>query len=68
MSDPVLVEIYEIAHDADLTVEKNGRPESGGLAAIICGMPLVCPDDRTLTGYTDAVFDGLCAYLSREVL
>jgi hypothetical protein len=31
-------------------------------------MQLVLPDDQTLTGYTDAVFDGLYAYLSREVL
>ena len=55
-------------HDADLMDEKYGRPESDGLDAIIRGMQLVLPDDHTLTGYTDAVFDGLYAYLSREVL
>jgi hypothetical protein len=68
LSEPVLVEISEIVHDADLMDEKYGRPESAGLDAIIRGMQLVLPDDKTLTGYTDAVFDGLCAYLSREVL
>ena len=68
MSDPVLVEISEIVHDADLMDEKYGRPESDGLDAIIRGMQLVLPDDKTLTAYTDAVFDGLCAYLSREAL
>jgi hypothetical protein len=31
-------------------------------------MQLVFPDDQTLIGHTDAVFDGLYAYLSREVL
>ena len=68
LEDPALAEISEIVHDADLMDEKYGRPESDGLDAIIRGMQLVLPDDQTLTGYTDAVFDGLYAYLSREVL
>jgi hypothetical protein len=68
LEDPVLVEISEIVHDADLMDEKYGRPESDGLDAIIRGMQLVLPDDQTLAGYTDAVFDGLYAYLKREAL
>ncbi len=68
LEDPVLREIAEIVHDADLMDEKYGRPESEGLDAIIRGMQMVLPDDETLTGYTDALFDGLYAYLSREVL
>lgn len=68
LEDPVLVEISEIVHDADLMDEKYGRPESDGLDAIIRGMQLVVPDDQTLTGYTDALFDGLYAYLKREAL
>jgi hypothetical protein len=68
LEDPLLQEIAEIVHDADLMDEKYGRPESDGLDAIIRGMQLVLSDDKTLTGYTDTVFDGLCAYLSREVL
>ena len=68
LEDPVLVEISEIVHDADLMDEKYGRPESDGLDAIIRGMQLVVPDDQTLTGHTDAVFDGLYAYLKREAL
>ena len=68
LDDPVLREIAEIVHDADLMDEKYGRPESEGLDAIIRGMQMVLSDDETLTGYTDAVFDGLYAYLSREVL
>jgi hypothetical protein len=68
LDDPVLREIAEIVHDADLMDEKYGRPESDGLDAIIRGMQMVLPDDETLTGYSDAVFDGLYAYLRREVL
>ena len=68
LDDLVLREIAEIVHDADLMDERYGRPESDGLDAVIRGMQMVLPDDETLTGYTDAVFDGLYAYLSREVL
>ncbi len=68
LDDPVLAEISEIVHDADLMDEKYGRPESDGLDAIIRGMQLVLPDDQALTRHTDAIFDGLYAYLSREVL
>jgi hypothetical protein len=66
--DLVLAEISEIVHDADLMDGKYGRPESDGLDAIIRGMQLVLPDDLALTHHTDAIFDGLYAYLSREVL
>jgi hypothetical protein len=68
LEDPVLREIAEIVHDADLMDERYGRPESDGLDAIIRGMQMVLPDDETLTGYSDAVFDGLYAYLRREVI
>jgi hypothetical protein len=68
LEDAALAEISEIVHDADLVDEKYGRPESDRLDAIIRGMQLVLPDDQTLTGYTDADFDGLYVYLNREVL
>jgi hypothetical protein len=68
LEDPVLREIAEIVHDADLMDEKYARPESDGLDAIVRGMQLELPDDLTLSGYTDALYDGLYAYLSREVL
>ena len=64
--DPVLREIAEIVHDADLMDEKYARPESEGLDAVIRGMQLALPDDETLTVYTDAIFDGLYTYLQRE--
>ena len=68
LEDAVLAEIAEIIHDADLMDEKYGRPESEGLNIIIRGMQLVLPDDHALTRTTDIVFDGLYAYIRREVL
>ncbi len=68
LRDPVLAEIAEIVHDADLMDEKYGRPEAEGLDAIVRGMQMALPDDETLTRHTDALYDGLYAYLSREVL
>lgn len=68
LKDPVLVEIAEIVHDADLMDEKYGRPESEGLDVVIRGMQLALPDDETLTRHTDVLFDGLYVYLGREVL
>ena len=68
LKDPVLWEIAEIVHDADLMDEKYGRPESEGLDAIVRGMQLALPDDEVLTSHTDALYDGLYAYLGREVL
>ena len=64
----MLGEISEIVHDADLMNEKYARPESDGLDAIVRGMQLSLPDDQTLSGHTDVLYDGLNTYLSREVL
>jgi hypothetical protein len=68
LEDLILQEIAEIVHDADLMDEKYGRPESEGLDAIVRGMQLTLPDDPTLTSHTDILYDGLYAYLGREVL
>ena len=68
LGDPVLDEIAEIVHDADLMDEKYGRPESEGLDAVVRGMQLSLADDETLTLDTDVLYEGLYAYLSREVL
>jgi hypothetical protein len=67
LTDPVLREMAEIVHDADLMDEKFGRPESEGLDAIVRGMQLALPDDEALTRHTDALYQGLYAYLGREV-
>ena len=68
LDDPVLREIAEIVHDADLMDEKYGRPESEGLDAIVRGMQLSLPDYHALIEHTDTTFDGLYAYLRRETL
>jgi hypothetical protein len=68
LKDPVLAEIAEIVHEADLMDEKYGRPESEGLDTIIRGMQLFLRDDEQLVQHTDVIFDGLYAALSREVL
>ena len=68
LEDRVLREIAEIVHDADLMDEKYARPESEGLDAIVRGMQLSLPDDHTLAGHTDTLYDGLYAYLRRETL
>lgn len=67
LKDPMLLEIAEIVHDADLMDEKYGRSESEGLDAIIRGMQLSLPDEA-LIRHTDALYEGLYTYLSREVL
>ena len=66
--DPVLREIAEIVHDADLMDEKYGRPESEGLDAIVRGMQLSLPDDHVLIGHTDVLYEGLYGYLRRVAL
>lgn len=68
LQDPVLVEIAEIVHDADLMDEKYARPESEGLDAIVRGMQLALSDDYLLINHTDVLYEGLYTYLSREVL
>jgi hypothetical protein len=68
LEDPVLAEIAEIVHDADLMDERYSRPESEGLDSIVRGMQLALPDDEALTHHTDALYDGLYSYLRREVL
>lgn len=68
LRDPVLAEIAEIVHDADLMDEKYGRPESEGLDAIVRGMQLALSDDHVLTTHTDILYEGLYTYLSCEVL
>jgi hypothetical protein len=68
LGDPVLGEIAEIVHDADLMDEKYARSESEGLDAIVRGMQLSLPDDHTLIEHTDVLYEGLYTYLGREVL
>lgn len=65
--DPILGEVAEIFHDADTTDERYGRPEPEGPDVIIKGMQLALLDYVLVLDIGPA-FDGLCVYLSREVL
>ena len=64
---PTLGEIAEIVHDAELMDEKYARPESEGPDAIVRGVQRSLPD-QTLSYHTDVLYNGLYAYLGREVL
>ena len=68
VGDPVLREISEIVHDADLMDDMYGRTQSDGLDAVNRGMQFALPDDGALMLHTDVIFDGLYAYLRRETL
>ncbi len=48
--------------------EALGRPEAEGLDTIIRGVQMALQDDEILTRHTDTLYDGLYAYLRREVL
>ena len=48
--------------------EKYGRPESEGLDAVVRGMQLDLPNDEVLLRYTNALYNGLYTYLSRQTL
>lgn len=65
LTDPVLDEIAAMVHDADLDDEKFRSPEAPGLDAIVRGLGLVIPDDDQLLMFTDRVYDGLYAWLTR---
>jgi hypothetical protein len=66
---PVLGEIGEIVHDAELMDEEVRPPRVRGPGRPrVRGMQLSLPDGQTPSGHTDVLYDGLYAYLSREVL
>jgi hypothetical protein len=58
LDDPVLREIAEIVHEADLDDERYDAPEAPGLDAALRGLSLVLDDERLLE-LTGPLFDGL---------
>ena len=68
LTDPILTEIAETVHDADLLDEIVRAWRVGGSRCDNKGMQLALPDDEALIQHSDAVFDGPRAYLGREVL
>jgi len=66
-SDPVLVRIGQIVHEADLDDGRYDAPEAVGLDRIVRGLSMAGDDDRTLS-VTAAVLDGLAEYVRRSYL
>jgi hypothetical protein len=65
LTDPALLEIAAMVHDADLDDDKFRSPEASGLDAIVRGLGLVMPDDHELLRFTARVYDGLYAWVQR---
>ena len=62
LTDPVLVRLGQIVHEADVEDERYDAPEAPGLDAIVRGMGSVLADDELLEA-TSPIFDGLFATL-----
>ena len=58
LDDPVLWEVAQLVHEADIGDERYEEPDASGLDVICRGLSLVLDDERTLD-VTAAIFDGL---------
>ncbi|HTE84399.1 MAG TPA: chromate resistance protein ChrB domain-containing protein [Dehalococcoidia bacterium] len=58
LTDPVLAELAQIVHEADLADERYDAPEAPGLDSLVRGLPLVRGDEAVLA-LTAPLFDGL---------
>jgi hypothetical protein len=67
LADPVLWEIAQIVHEADLGDERYDAPEAVGLDVLVRGLSLN-NDDETLLALSGPLFDGLYEYKKRALL
>jgi len=67
LDDPVLWELAELVHEADLGDERYDAPEAPGLDVVLRGLSMVCDDDELLA-LTAPLFDGLYEYRKRALL
>src|SRR6266536_1572074 len=58
LDDPVLREIAQIVHDADLEDERYNAPEAPGLDVIMRGLSMIRGDAEML-GLAEMIFDAL---------
>ena len=65
--DPVLWEIAEIVHEADLVDVRYDAPEGPGLDVLLRG-PSMVRDDQELLALSALLFDGLYEYRKRTLL
>lgn len=66
LTDPALIAIGEIIHDADLGDERFGAPEASGLDVLVRGLSLTLDDERLLE-VSGPLFDGLYAFKQRAL-
>jgi hypothetical protein len=59
--DPGVRAIGEIVHDLDLKDDRYGRPATGGVAQLVAGLTVSCPDDGERVKRAIALFDDLHA-------
>jgi hypothetical protein len=67
LGDPVLWEIAQIVHEADLADERFDAPEAPGLDVLLRGLSMVRDDDELLA-LSAPLFDGLYEYRKRALL
>ena len=67
LSDPVLWQIAQVVHEADLDDERYDAPGAAGLDIVLRGLSMVC-DDPTVIALTGPIFDGLYEYHRRALL
>ena len=67
LTDPALVQLGQIVHEADVEDERYDAPEAPGLDAIIRGMGRVLADDELLEA-TRPIYDGLFATLRARAI
>ena len=67
LTDPALVQLGQIVHEADVEDERYDAPEAPGLDAIIRGMGRVLADDELLDA-TRPIYDGLFATLRARAM
>ncbi len=67
LTDPVLWELAEAVHEADLEDDRYDAPDAPGLDAILRGLSMTL-DDPAVLAVTAPVFDGLYEYYRRAVL
>lgn len=64
LKDRELTAIAEIVHDIDMKDNKFGRPESGGLDAVVRALSAFLKDDQKVLEIGSTILDALYAYFS----
>lgn len=67
LTDPVLWDIAQIVHEADLRDDKFDAPEAPGLDVLCRGLSMIADDNQALA-VSGVLLDGLYEYLRRATL